>query len=185
METDRLRLRPFSLADAATIQRLAGDQAIADTTVNIPHPYPDGAAQAWIRTHAAKFAAGELCAFAVTLSKSGELIGAIGLAIHPANESAELGYWIGRPFWNNRYASEAAQAVVDFGFQALALRRIYARHFRRNPASGRVMQKLGMHREGCLRQALKKGDRFEDLVLYAILRKEWERRRKRSDGVLE
>jgi RimJ/RimL family protein N-acetyltransferase len=67
LETDRLVLRPFTASDAERVQVLAGEYAIADTTLNIPHPYEEGMAEAWISTHAAKYAAEELAAFAVTL----------------------------------------------------------------------------------------------------------------------
>ncbi len=99
IKTERLLLRPFELSDADDIQRLAGDKAIADTTLNIPHPYEDGMAEEWIATHRPKFEAGELVNFAIVSKASNELMGAIGLIIVPQFERAELGYWIGKPFW--------------------------------------------------------------------------------------
>jgi ribosomal-protein-alanine N-acetyltransferase len=167
--TSRLTLRPFTLADARAVQRLAGDFAIADTTLNISHPYEDGAAEAWISTHAAGYAAGESVMFAITLKEEGTLIGAIGLTITPRFRRGELGYWIGVPFWNRGFCTEAAQAVIDFGFSALKLHKICAHHFTRNPNSGRVMLKLGMAKEGLLRQHTFKWDRFEDIAAYGIL----------------
>jgi RimJ/RimL family protein N-acetyltransferase len=83
---------------------------------------------------------------------------------------AELGFWVGKPFWRLGYASEAASAVVQFGFESLGLNRIYAFHMARNPASGKVLEKLGMQREGILRQRVRKWERFEDVVAYAVLR---------------
>lgn len=100
LETTRLRLRPFAPADAAGVQRFAGDKAVAGTTLMIPHPYPDGAAEAWIGTHAAKWAAHEEFVLAITLKSSNGLLGAIGLAVQEAHEMAELGCWIGGPHWN-------------------------------------------------------------------------------------
>jgi RimJ/RimL family protein N-acetyltransferase/GNAT superfamily N-acetyltransferase len=173
LETPRLTLRPFALADAADVQRLAGDRAIADTTLNIPHPYDDGMAEAWISTHQPKYAAGELANFAVIERAGDALVGAIGLMIKRDYDRAELGYWIGRPYWGRGYCTEAARAVLAFGFTTLNLVRIHATHLSRNPASGRVMQKIGMTREGMLRQHVKKWDRHEDLVEYGILREEW------------
>jgi RimJ/RimL family protein N-acetyltransferase len=173
LETERLLLRPFELSDAKDVQRLAGDRAIADTTLNIPHPYEDGMAEEWISTHQAKFEAGELCNFAIVLRGTGELLGAMGLAIAARFERAVLGYWIGKPYWNNGYCTEAGRAVFHYGFSTLKLNRIHASHLTRNPASGRVMQKLGMVHEGRERQHVKKWDRFEDLELYGLLRDEW------------
>lgn len=182
IETERILLRPFELSDAKDVQRLAGDRAIADTTLNIPHPYKDGTAEEWISTHQPKFEAGELLNFAIVLRTSSELVGAIGLRIVPRFERAELGYWIGRQYWKNGYCTEAGRAVLQYGFSVLKLNRVHASHFRRNPASGRVMQKMGMTHEGCARQHVKRWDSFEDLELYGILREQWIRNTEQRDG---
>jgi ribosomal-protein-alanine N-acetyltransferase len=173
LETPRLILRPFEMSDAKEVQRLAGDHAIADTTLNIPHPYEDGMAEEWIATHQPKFDVGELCNFAVTLRDTGQLIGAIGLVIKQRFAHAELGYWIGAPFWNNGYCTEAGRAVLEYGFTSLGLNRIHASHLTRNPSSGRVMMKLGMAHEGRLREHVPKWGKFEDLEVYGILKSEW------------
>ena len=88
--------------------------------------------------------------------------------------NAEAGYWIGRPFWSRGYATEALRAVLAYGFEGLELHRIHAHHFARNSASGRVMQKADMQLEGVHREHAKKDDHFEDIVVYGILRAEWE-----------
>ncbi len=171
--TERLILRAFTLDDAKRVQQRAGAFEIADTTGHIPHPYPDSAAEDWIGGHAQEFADGDSATFAITLRATGELSGAIGLTIHPKNSSAELGYWLGVPFWNCGYMTEAARAVIHFGFDSLQLNRIYASHFPRNSASGRVMQKAGMTYEGTLRAHFVRWEKPEDLVYYGILKSEW------------
>jgi RimJ/RimL family protein N-acetyltransferase len=174
LQTKRLILRPFVLDDAISVKRLAGDHAIADKTLNIPHPYEDGMAEQWISTHQSKFEAGENINYAITLQSNEELIGAIGFVIiNRKFDQAELGYWIGRPYWNNGYCTEAGQGILEYGFEDLNLNRIHAFHFKRNPASGKVMQKLGMIQEGLLRQHVKKWDIYEDIVIYGILKNEW------------
>jgi len=173
LTTERLILRPFALTDAARVQQLAGAREIADMTGHIPHPYPDGAAEEWIATHEPEWKHGKAAVFAITLHDTGELIGAIGLTLHPQYHHAELGYWLGTPYWNHGYTTEAARTVIRFGFQDLALNRVYASHFARNPASGRVMQKCGMQHEGTLRQHFVRWDNPEDLVCYGILKSEW------------
>jgi RimJ/RimL family protein N-acetyltransferase len=175
LQTTRLILRPFELSDADEVQRLAGDRAIADTTLNIPHPYEDGMAEEWISTHLPRYEAGELANFAVVLREGNALIGAIGLMIAARFDRAELGYWIGKPYWSNGYCTEAGQAVLHYGFETLRLNRIHSSHLTRNPASGRVMQKLGMAHEGTARQHSKKWDVLEDLELYGILKADWKR----------
>jgi len=175
LNTRRLVLRPFASADAADVKRLAGDRSVADTTLNIPHPYLDGMAEEWIATHAPGFDAGSLANFAITTLTQGELIGAIGLVIERRFDCAELGYWIANANRNEGYCTEAAKAIVTYGFDALDLNKIYASHLTRNPASGRVMQKLGMTREGLQVQHVKKWDTYEDVVLYGLVREVWNR----------
>ena len=174
--TERLLLRPFRASDGPDVQRLAGAHEVADMTMTVPHPYPDGAAEAWIATHAKSWDEGTAATYAIIERTGGHLVGAVGLHIVRAHALAELGYWIGVPFWNRGYASESSRSLIELGFSALALHRIQARHFLRNPASGRVMQKLGMTLEGVMRGAARKWDRFEDLAMYAILAPEWKER---------
>jgi RimJ/RimL family protein N-acetyltransferase len=175
IRTERLVLRPFTPADAPDVQRLAGDRDIAATTATIPHPYPDGAAEAWIATHPEKLRSNEGVTFAVVRREDGALAGCIGLVLQPEHERAELGYWIGKPYWGLGYATEAARAVLRYGFETLGLNRVYANYMGSNPASGRVMQKIGMVREGCKRQHTKKWGALDDLVMYGILHEEWQR----------
>ena len=173
LATPRLVLRSFGPGDIDEIVRLAGDFAIADTTLMIPHPYSKTDAEQWLQTHAPRFEAGEQVHLAITERQTGELIGAVGLSITARFDRAELGYWVGKPYWGKGYCTEASKAVMDWGFSNLNLNRVYAVHMKRNPASGRVMQKLGMTREGEFRQHVKKWDRYEDMVIYGILRSEW------------
>ena len=174
LKTERLILRPFTLADAPDVQRLAGDRAIAETTLNIPHPYPAGGAEEWISTHQHAFDLGKGVHFAITRKADGGLVGAVSLMGMVRGHLAELGYWIGKPHWNQGFCTEAARAVVRYGFEELGLVRIHASFFKTNPASGRVMRKLGMRPEGCLRRHIKKWGRLDDLELYAVLKDEWE-----------
>ncbi len=168
--TQQLILRRFELTDAAAVQRLAGDRAIADTTVEIPHPYENGVAESWISTHAEELSSGAGIHFAVTLKSTRELVGSVSLMkIDQRHARAELGYWIGQAYWNNGYCTEAARGLIQFGFRKLRLNRIFARHFTRNPASGAVLKKIGMQYEGLQRQHFYKWGIFEDVALYAII----------------
>jgi ribosomal-protein-alanine N-acetyltransferase len=169
LQTRRLLLRPFEVGDAPVVQRLAGAPEVALMTQNIPHPYEDGMAEAWIASHGPAWEEGRLLALAITSAGDG-LVGTVSLRVTPAHRRGELGYWVGLPFWNRGYATEASAGLVDFGFRELALNRIQARHLPRNPASGRVMEKLGMRFEGIQRQYLLVRGAFEDLAMYAVLR---------------
>jgi ribosomal-protein-alanine N-acetyltransferase len=180
LQTTRLLLRPFALSDAPTVQLLAGDIAIADTTLNLPHPYADGMAESWISKHSEAFAKEEGLTLAIVNKPDGVLVGAISLMGIAKGHQAELGYWIGKPYWHQGYCTEAAQALVLCAFTKLGLLRVYASHFSRNPASGRIMQKLGMQHEGTRRQHIRKWDKLEDLELYGILKDEWEAAQSRT-----
>lgn len=173
LETERLVLRPFTLDDAPTVQQLAGDPAIADTTLNIPHPYADGMAEAWIKEHPETFAKGVGVTYAITRRQDGSLLGAISLRINQRHHRAEMGYWLGKPYWGQGYTTEAARALLAYGFTELELNKIYATYLKRNPASGRVMEKAGLTYEGVLRQHVRNGEQYEDLVSYGILRSEF------------
>ena len=120
LETARLNLRPFLLSDAPVVQRLAGAREVAETTLSIPHPYGDGVAESWISAHQAEFERGESVTWAVTPRPATPLIGAISLAVSGAHNRAELGYWIGVPFWNQGYCTEAGRSVLRYGFGRLA-----------------------------------------------------------------
>jgi [ribosomal protein S5]-alanine N-acetyltransferase len=173
LRTERLLLRPFTPADAPRVRELAGDREVAATTLRIPHPYEEGEAERWIATHPKLFAEGRSVSFAIVLAAENMLIGAVGFEISRGHDRAELGYWIGRPYWNHGYATEAAREVVRYAFETYDLHRIVAHYLVGNAASGRVMEKLGMRREGLLRHHVKKWRRFHDLVAYGVLREEF------------
>jgi RimJ/RimL family protein N-acetyltransferase len=174
LETERLVLRPYSLADARRVQQICGDWAVASTTLAIPHPYPDGAAEQWISTHADSFRQGKEATLAVTLKTGGLVVGSVALFVRADHRRGELGYMVAKEHWNHGYCTEATRAVMTFGFNTLQLNRIQAMHFPRNPASGRVMQKLGMTKEAILRQYVYNRGVHEDLVMYSILRPEFD-----------
>ena len=114
LTTERLILRPFNLLDAPAVRRLAGDARIAEMTLNIPHPYEPGMAEAWIDTHVEAFAAGKAATFAIVRRCDEALAGAIGLGIMPEHGRAELGYWVGVRYWQKGYCTEAAREVLRF-----------------------------------------------------------------------
>lgn len=173
LETPRLRLRPYRLTDAADLQRLAGDRRIAATTATIPHPYPDGAAEAFIGTHEAQWQAGTHLTLAIADRTTDALVGGVGLVCEREHARAELGYWIAVPYWGQGFATEAAAALCGYGFDVLGLYRIEARHVAGNTASGAVMRKLGMQVDGVLRGHVVKWDERHDLVVCSVLAPEW------------
>jgi ribosomal-protein-alanine N-acetyltransferase len=173
LRTPHLLLRSIERGDIPDFVRLAGAREIAATTISIPHPYAEADAQSFLANVDDGFHAGRSVSFAVTISPGGELCGVVGLTVVPAQERAELGYWIGVPYWGRGFATEAASAVMAFGFETLRLHRIYASHFAGNTASQRVLEKIGMRHEGLSRQHVRKWNRFVDLENYGLLASEF------------
>jgi [ribosomal protein S5]-alanine N-acetyltransferase len=172
LETPRLKLRPYTEADIPELLPLIGTREVAATTLRIAHPYTEQDAKAFLEL--AKDP--DKLWLAITLRSDGRQIGGIGLRVEKQHQHAELGYWLGVPFWGHGYATEAAADILRYGFETLALHRIFASHFKQNPASGRILKKVGMKYEGCQREHLLKWDRFVDSELYGLLRREWEAR---------
>jgi [ribosomal protein S5]-alanine N-acetyltransferase len=169
LETERLTLRAFQLEDASAFEHLIAPKEVTDGTLSFPHPVPKGWGTERINRILERFEKGEHIELAICTRDSGDLIGGIGLGINVKHKRGHLGYWLGIQFWGKGYATEAARAVVTYGFQTLGLHRIEAGHYPRNPASGRVLEKIGMKFEGIMRGDVLKGDQFEDTVLYARL----------------
>jgi ribosomal-protein-alanine N-acetyltransferase len=107
-----------------------------------------------------------LYTLSIYLKESNLLIGAIGLHVTKEAHRGEVGYWIGKDFWGQGYASEAAGEMIRFGFEELALNKIDDSELTRNPASMRVLEKVGMKKEGILRQH---ADRWGNLMILPAL----------------
>ncbi|MEQ1906075.1 MAG: GNAT family protein [Pirellulaceae bacterium] len=178
LTTARFSLVPFALTDAPELQRTINDYEIAMMTRHVDFPYTLEMGEAWLARHEGLWNEGKAAIFAIRQPATGELVGGAGLEICSTDHFAELGYWIARKYWNQGVATEAAAAVVEFGFDQLGLNRIVAHHMTRNPASGRVLEKLGMTREGLLRRHARKWGEFHDVVIFGILAEDWEKRRK-------
>ncbi len=172
LRTERLVLRQFQASDTEAVRHLAGAKEVAAGTF-LPHPMDRQAAQDWIAQRHADSAAGTGVTFAITLAESGQVIGSIGMELATEHEQGRLSYWLGVSFWNRGYCTEAVTALLEYGFISLKLHRIYAPHFHTNPASGRVLQKVGMTYEGRLREHyLRFGQRI-DVEIYGILQGEF------------
>ena len=111
----------------------------------------------------------------MTPDGEGTLIGSAGLHVDPPHRHAEIGYVLGIDRWGKGYATEAARAIVEFGFGTLRLHRLHAGYYTRNPASRRVLEKLGFREEGRRPQMYMRFGEWVDLVLVGMLRQEWER----------
>ena len=173
LKTSRLLLRPFELSDASDVYEYAQDP---DWAIFLPLPRP------YTYRDAEEFVARSFLEdwnthphFAITLR--GSVIGSINIRVDVRNKAAEIGYAIGRAHWGQGITAEAATAALDWAFREFDFARICAKADLENHQSWRVMEKLGMQREGITRSSgtsARNPDRREDIVTYSVLRAEWE-----------
>lgn len=194
IRTGRLLLRQFTPDDVDDVLEYVNDQEWAQYQVNIqPTPYTRKDIETlvdmfsnpsyWEKGHPGLpfpgNGAGLLRIFAVVLD--GRAIGEIALnqrELDLPNERVEIAYTLSRKYWNRGLATEAARAVMDWVFRNYDINRLYAWCDPRNTGSWRVLEKLGMKREGLLREHMKEDGEFRDQLYYGILRSEWEAGRK-------
>lgn len=172
LETERLRLRPFTLNDEAAVFALASDPEIARFVRFEAHRTPADA-RVFLELVQQHYKKGNLFAWAVERREDDRLIGSCGFVAHKTEQrSAEIGYWLGKPYWGKGYAVEAARALVRFGFEQMDLERVEAKCFVENRAGQRVIEKLGMKFEGTDRSEMIKGG-YPELRLYGFSKQEW------------
>ncbi len=143
--TQRLTLRPGWPEDAPALARAIAHEDVAFKLSRLPWPYELHHAEAWLGTEQPRDNHA-LLMFAHDLGERPELVGGIGL--HPDGDELEIGYWLTPSAWGRGYATEAARAVVDMARHALGRPKLLGRHMVDNPASGRVLTKLGFERTG-------------------------------------
>ena len=170
LETERLHLRAPQRGDIEAVVRHVGDPRVAFKTTRIPHPYRLSDAIEWFDA----IEQSDETAFAIELkSQPGQLVGLI--ALHPREDrvSAEIGYWLGVPYWRRGYMTEALRCVLRHAFEDQGLLYVTANHMAGNPASGRVMQKAGLKFENIIAGGLVREGLPHDQVNYGLFADEW------------
>ena len=168
LHTERLLLRPLRQEDAGDLFELLRDEEVAFFVRR--GPVIRAEIQEAVREHLRNPWEAHPT-FVVVLEE--RVVGEVTLEIEPRDLTANLGYAIAREHWGKGLATEAARTVVDYGFRVCGLAKVHARADPRNVGSVRVLEKLGMRREGLLRShVLRRGERA-DRVLYGLLREEW------------
>ncbi len=176
LETDRICLRKPVAADLPRLLDLADNPKIEEMTLSFPYPYKEKDAIWWLNRANEGFEQQNHFVFAIALLPKDEFIGGIGLEINTDFNRAEVGFWLGEPFWNQGFITEALEKVLQFGFETLELQKIYAIHLTKNPASGKVLQKNGMVREGKLADHIRKGGKYFDVIQYRLTKEEFAQR---------
>ncbi len=169
LKTERLLLNQPHLDDIPNLIEIMKNPIYNQNTTNIPFPYTEDSGRFWVKLAADGLHQGNAYIFAIRLKDNEQIIGGIGLGVDQAHNKAELGYWLAEPYWNQGLITEAGKAILSFGFETLKLKRIFASYFSYNEASGRIMQKLGMEKEGILRAYTLKNGQYLDHVVYASI----------------
>ena len=173
LHTPRLCLRRLTMRDAMDIYRYSRDAEVARHVLWDAHRSV-GDSRSYLRYMLRRYRNHEPASWGIEWVETGEVIGTIGFMwIQSDNSAAEVGYSLSRSYWNRGIMTEALRAVIAHGFGPMNLNRIEAQHETTNPASGAVMRKCGMVKEGTLRQRLFNKGRYVDVDLYAILKKDY------------
>ena len=143
LKTERLLLRRPNAGDVGSIMAIVGDWDVVRRLARVPHPYRETDAHFFLNTVVVNE-----WVWAITWQESRELVGMVGLTPEADRDTAELGYYVARAHWGKGIATEAARSVIHYGIHSLGLRRIRSGHFADNPASGRVLSKLGFVETG-------------------------------------
>lgn len=170
--TDSVEIRAFQLEDKVILAQLANNKNVWDNLRNrMPHPYSEQDAENFIQM---ALQAELPSIFAITYN--GELCGGIGLHLQDDvyTNTAELGYWLGEPYWRKGIISQAIPLILAHGFKTLQLRRIFAGVFEYNAGSIRALEKAGFKKEGCLKQAVIKNGKVWDEHRYGFLNSDFE-----------
>ncbi|MDD5086935.1 MAG: GNAT family protein [Candidatus Nanoarchaeia archaeon] len=168
----RINLRTPEVKDAESIKEYAQDKSISKYTVHIPYPYRIEDALSFIKKNREKLEKKEEYSLGIELNK--EIVGMVSLFnINYKNKNAELGYWIGKPFRGKGYASEAAKMIIDFGFNKLGFRRIFAKLNHENTDSIKVLERIGFKYEGRLTKHRFQNGRYCDELRYGLLKEEF------------
>ncbi|MEW4282458.1 GNAT family N-acetyltransferase [Priestia koreensis] len=174
IETKRLILRKIEMNDARRMfDYIFSDRRVMDNLIKGPHKAISETIDRLteITNH---YVSENFCYWGIEIKESGELIGTIDLYnIDESTENCEVGYNIGFNWWNQGYGSEALHAIVEFAFRFMNIHKISATHNIDNPASGRIMLKVGMKREGIIRHMIRKNNQYKDCGIYGILQQEY------------
>ena len=169
--TERLMLSQPTVSDTEDLVfQMNSTSEISENTLTLPYPYQKQHADFWFQMAEYSFKKKEAFIFAIREKENQKLIGGIGLHLDVTNNKAEVGYWLGKSFWNKGYVTEALQRILKFGFEELQLNKIYASHFLHNPSSGRVLEKNGFIFEALLKEEIFKNGTYLDLRRFSIFK---------------
>jgi ribosomal-protein-alanine N-acetyltransferase len=143
LTTDRLILRAPDFGDIESLVKLLSDKSISETCPTLPYPYNERVAFEWIVNQAAYSSTGNFYEFIMILKSTKEIVGSLTLTLKSENQ-AEIGFWVGKPYWGMGYCTEASSAVIKFAFEKWNIQSVYAECMPNNKSSSKVLKNLGM-----------------------------------------
>ena len=179
-----LELRPLRASDAQRVAELANDEELSRNVRSFGFPYTLDDANEWLHQLPEEWDRGQSAVFAICprendSSSESQLVGAAGIVLDQQSNRGELGYWIGRGYWGQGIATEAGKLMLDFAFGQLCLNKVTAECLTRNPASAKVLEKLGLKQEGYFEKHFRKleGDEYCDVRAFGLPRSAWNQRK--------
>lgn len=160
-----IALRPIESSDVNRITELCNDRDIAKTTARLPYPYTFSDAETWL-DYITKTEAEHVFA----ISEDNEMVGVVGLVHEQEHDRAEIGYWLGRQYWNRGIATASVEMMIGYAFTVLGVNKIYASVFAANTASVKVLEKNRFVLEGCLKQHYIRMDTLHDIMCFGLLK---------------
>lgn len=169
LTSKRLILRAPSIVDIPQLTKLANNKNISTMLAGMPHPYITEDAEAFIEKTNQKYQQQKSVQYAIIDAKTQQLIGVVGFSISHVHNHVTLGYWLGEKYWGEGFMSEACATLMEYAFMHLNVYRVASHHFHTNPASGKVMKKIGLLYEGKRLGHFKKGKEYLDICDYGLL----------------
>jgi [ribosomal protein S5]-alanine N-acetyltransferase len=170
IKTKRLILRPLQRSDALLLAKYANDRTIYRNTLRMPHPYTLKLANQWINKNLKNYKKRKTSFYSFAIEFEGKFSGVLGIDSIIHGHKAELGYWLGKPYWKKGIMTEAAKAASDWAFKKYKLKRVYAWTFPWNTASQNVLKKAGFKFEGIARKNVKKKGKYLDDHLFSKIK---------------
>jgi RimJ/RimL family protein N-acetyltransferase len=143
IEGESIRIRKLRMSDAKDLYENVRDKEIVKWTLMIPHPYPKDGALKFIRRTHYSIKKGKVYAFGIEYRETGKVIGVISIHVDWKDKNGEIGYWLGRRYWNQGLMTEAVQLIKEFGFDQLNLNKMCARVFEKNIGSKNLLENCG------------------------------------------
>ena len=167
IKSDKFILRPYKKGDEESLQININSKEVSRFMSTVPFPYKTSDAHYWIKHNSKldKSKNKKEINFAIEIDNG--VVGGIGLMHITKNHKAEIGYWLGKKYWGKGIMTEAIKIVLDYAFNQINLKRIYAKVFIKNKPSVRILEKNKFKLEGILKKELSKKDKLFDVYIYA------------------